>query len=153
MEPVLGHQRTRDARKIALHRHALRLIRITTPMNLKAPILAIMLSLVATSTWAAERGYFGLATSVDGDGFFLNPTLRTVKVEKVVANSPAAKAGIVPGDYIVEVEGKPVAGTKANDLKPYMQREVGQSTRIAVKKATGEIVKIVLVAGPKPQSE
>ena len=122
-------------------------------MNLNAPVIAIMLCLAAPSAWAAERGYFGLSTSIEGTGFFLNPTLQSVKVGKVVANSPAAKAGIVPGDYIVEVEGKPVAGTKADDLKPYMQREVGQSTRIAIKKATGEVVTVILVAAPKPEGK
>jgi len=118
-------------------------------MKLITHVVALTLTLGAASTWAADRGYFGFSTSVEGEGFFLNPTLKSVKVVEVVPNSPAAKAGIVPGDYIVEVEGKPVAGTKADALKPYMQREVGQSTRIIIKKATGDTVPLLLVAGPK----
>ena len=54
---------------------------------------------------------------------------------------------------LLEIEGHQVAGTKANVLKPYMQREVGQSTRLVVKKTTGEVVSLVLVAAPKLESQ
>jgi S1-C subfamily serine protease len=113
------------------------------------PVILILLALVATSAWAADRGYFGFSTSIESEGFSLNPMVKSVRVEVVTPNSPAAKAGIVPGDLIVEVEGKPVAGTKADVLKPYMQREVGQSTRIVIRKVSGENLALVLVAGPK----
>lgn len=98
---------------------------------------------------AGERGYLGVALTVDGEGFFLNPTLKTVKIEKVVPNSPAAKAGLQPGDVMLEIEGKKVAGAKANDLKPYMERDVGQTVRLAIQKSSGEVKQVTLVAGPK----
>lgn len=114
--------------------------------------LTMGLLLLAAPAWAAESGYFGLSVSVDGEGFFLNPTLKTIRIEKVVPNSPAAKAGITPGDFLIEIEGHPVPGTKADVLKPYMQREVGQSTRLLVKKTSGEVVSLVLVAAPKVEN-
>jgi C-terminal processing protease CtpA/Prc len=121
-------------------------------MKLWKPVLLTLLCLLAGAAWAADRGYFGFAIAVDGEGFFLNPTLKSVKIETVVPNSPAALAGIRPGDLIVEVEGHAVAGTKADVLKPYLQRDVGQSTRLLVRKSTGETVAVVLVAAQKVQS-
>ncbi len=107
------------------------------------------LALCAATTYAADRGYFGFAIAVDGEGFFLNPTLKSVRIEKVEPKSPAANAGIAAGDLIVEVEGRVVAGTKADDLKPYLRRDVGQSTRLVVKKPGGQLQSLVLVAAPK----
>ena len=112
-------------------------------------LLAFALLMLASSAWAADQGYFGFSVAVDGEGFFLNPTLKSIKIEKVASNSPASKAGMVPGDLLIEIEGHQVAGTKADVLKPFMQREVGQSTRLLVKKSTGEVVSLVLVAVPK----
>jgi C-terminal processing protease CtpA/Prc len=115
--------------------------------------LAIVLFMLAASASAADQGYFGIGVSVDADGFFLNPTVKSIKVDKVTPNSPAAKAGVSPGDLLVEIEGHPVPGTKADVLKPYMQREVGQSTRFLVKKTSGEVVSLVLVAAPKADAQ
>jgi C-terminal processing protease CtpA/Prc len=114
--------------------------------------LALFLLMLAASASAADQGYFGIGVSVDGDGF-LNPTVKSIRIDKVAPNSPAAKAGVSPGDLLVEIEGHPVQGTKADVLKPYMQREVGQSTRFLVKKASGEVVPLVLVAAPKANSQ
>jgi C-terminal processing protease CtpA/Prc len=122
-------------------------------MKLPYHFLSIVLFMLAASASAADQGYFGIGVSVDGEGFFLNPTVKSIKVEKVTPNSPAAKAGISPGDLLVEIEGHPVPGTKADVLKPYMQREVGQSTRLLVKKTSGEVVSLVLVAAPKADSQ
>jgi C-terminal processing protease CtpA/Prc len=122
-------------------------------MKLSSQIFVIMLFMFAASASAADPGYFGISVAVDGDGFFLNPTVKSIKVEKVTPNSPAAKAGVSPGDLLVEIEGHPVPGTKADVLKPYMQREVGQSTRLLVKKASGEVVSLVLVAARKADSQ
>jgi hypothetical protein len=50
---------------------------------------------------------------------------------------------------ILEVEGKRVAGSKANDLKPYLEREVGQSVRFLLKKPSGEEKQVIVVAAPR----
>lgn len=109
-------------------------------------ILAFSFSLPVS---AGERGFLGIGVSVDGEGFFLNPTLKAVTIAKVVAKSPAAAAGIVVGDQIVEIEGRKIQGAKANDVKPYLEREIGQTVRLVLKKSSGEIQVISLVAGPK----
>ncbi len=110
-----------------------------------------LLASLALAAHAGEKGYLGISIAVDGEGVFWNPTLKSVKVAKVSPRSPAEQAGMSVGDFIVEVEGKQVAGAKANDLQPYMQREVGQAVKFLVKKPSGEVKPISVVAGPKPE--
>ena len=97
-----------------------------------------------------KPGGFGIAIDVDGEGFFLNPTLKTVTVKSVAPGRPAAEAGIKPGDQIIEVEGKLVAGTKARELEPLMKKNVGEKLTLRVKRATGEVFTVTLVAAAKP---
>jgi len=105
-----------------------------------------LLASVTLSAVAGEKGFLGLMLSVDGDGFFLNPTLKSVKIDQVVPNSPAAKAGIEPGDLVLEIEGKKIAGAKANDMKPHLEKEVGQTVRLAIQKSNGEVKQFTVVA-------
>ena len=110
--------------------------------------MTMLLVAVSTSAFGQEKGYFGLGVSVVADGF-VNPILKTVTVNKVAPNSPAAKAGITAGDLIIEVEGKVVSGLKADELKPFMQRNIGESTRFVLKRANGELRPLSLVAAPR----
>lgn len=119
------------------------------PIQWPATAALLLAMALSSAAWAADRGYFGFSFAIDGDGYFFNPTLKSVKIEKVTPNSPAAKVGIGVGDLIVEVEGHPVAGTKADVLKPYLQRDLGQSTRMLIKKPSGATVAVVLVAAPR----
>lgn len=106
---------------------------------------------VALSAHAGESGYLGISIQVEGEGAFWNPTLKSVKVAKVASGSPAEAAGIAAGDSIVEIEGKPVVGAKANDLRPYMQRAVGQPVTLVLRKPSGEARAVSVVAGAKPR--
>lgn len=122
-------------------------------MNHRVVVVAAMMLLVWTLSPAhAEdaKGFFGLGVSIDGEGFFLNPTLRTVTVEKVEPKSPAANAGIAPGDQIIEVEGRVIAGTKARELEPIMNKKVGQALHLLLKRPKGESYKATLIAIAKP---
>ena len=113
-------------------------------------VLAIGLLTNAAAAHAGDKGYFGFAMSVDADSFSFNPTLKSVTVDKVAPGSPAESAGLVKGDQFVEVEGRVVAGSKANDLKPHLSKNVGETINLKVRKASGEIVQISLTAARKP---
>jgi regulator of sigma E protease len=54
-----------------------------------------------------------------------------VLVEEVASDSPAARAGIVPGDIILSVEGKPVYSV--GDLQRYIQLNLGREISLGVK--------------------
>ena len=66
-----------------------------------------------------------------------------VMVREVVSPSPAAEAGIVPGDVLLEADGRPLRST--GDLSRYVQIKLGQEIAILVRHsdAAMETVKVV----------
>ena len=113
-----------------------------------AALLALMLSL-SPAVWAGEKGYFGFALNISSEGMFWNPTLLSVKIATVSPKSPAAEAGIVTGDEILEVAGKPVPGAKGNELKAHVQKDIGQSLELKLRRANGDVANVTLVAAAK----
>lgn len=116
--------------------------------RLFAAIFALLFSLTS-AVWAGEKGYFGFALTIDGNGMFWNPTLRSVKIASVAPKSPADEAGIVTGDEILEVGGKTVPGAKGNDLKAQVEKEIGQPLQLKLRRANGEVAAVTLVAAAK----
>ena len=96
-----------------------------------------------------KPGTFGFAIDVDGEGFFLNPTLKTVTIKSVAPGRPASNAGLKPGEQIMEIEGTKVAGSRARDLEPYLRRNVGEKVTLQMRKPGGELYTTMLVAAPK----
>ena len=97
-----------------------------------------------------ERGFLGFSFEIDGEGFFLNPTLKSATIASVATASPAASAGIAPKDRIVEVEGHAVVGAKGKDLQPLLKKAPGQSLQLKLKRPTGEEYAVTLVAVARP---
>lgn len=116
-------------------------------------MVALLLALAAFCSpvnAAEEKGWFGLAFSVESEGFSFNPTIQSVKIEKVAASSPGAGAGLVAGDLVVSLQGIASAGAKADDLKAAMKKSVGETLRLKVKRGSAEPFEVVLVAIAKP---
>ncbi len=118
--------------------------------SIRAALILAAVILFSAVALGTEKGWFGLGVSVDVDGLSLNPTLRTITVQKVFASSPAASAGIVPGDTLVEVEGIVVAGSKADLIKAAMQKSVGQTLHLKIGRTTADIREVSMVAVPRP---
>ena len=123
-----------------------------TRIFLSILIAAAAMCLSALPLHAAEKGWFGFALSIDAEGISLNPKLRTIKIEKVFPGSPAAKAGLAPGDNILEMEGIVVAGARANALKTAAQKSVGETLRVKFQRRGEEPHYVSLVAAAKPPS-
>jgi C-terminal processing protease CtpA/Prc len=103
-------------------------------------IVAVLMLLALTLAPAVAdepKGTFGLTVAVDADGFFLNPTLKSVTVQKVEPRSPAANAGIAAGDQIVEAEGRTIAGSKGRELQPILSKQPGQTIHLLLKRPKG----------------
>ena len=69
---------------------------------------------------------------------------------KVAPGSPADKQRIQVGDEIIEAAGKKVPGAKANDLKPLLEKEVGEVLHLRLKRSRGEIYSANLTAVKRP---
>jgi len=115
-------------------------------------LIAVAFCLLSATLIAAEKGWFGLAISVDADGA-LSPTLRSVTITKVFSSSPAALAGLVPGDTILEVQGIAVAGAKADVMKAAMQKSVGETLRLKIQRGATQIREVSLIAVRKPPEQ
>jgi len=118
-------------------------------MRRRRTLTAVTFLLLSATLWAAEKGWFGLVVSVDADGVF-SPTLRSLTVSRVVPSSPAALAGLAPGDTVLEVEGIVVAGTKADVLKAAMQKSVGETLRLKIQHGATDIRQVSMVAVQRP---
>ena len=122
----------------------------------RSMMIICLLAALVPASWAAEKGSFGFSVAIEADGFSLNPmnpTLKSATIASVVAGSPADNAGLLKGDQVLEVQGQPVAGAKANDLKPHLSRNVGETVNLKVKKVSGQVLALTLsaakVAEPK----
>lgn len=116
--------------------------------RLTIALLALFLAL-PSAVWAGDRGYFGFSLSLDVEGGFWNPILRSVKIQKVSAQSPAALAGMLAGDEVLEVAGKLVAGAKGKEMQALIEKDIGESVQLKVRHASGETALVSMVAVAK----
>ena len=99
---------------------------------------------------AGERGWFGFGLKFSGGWFFQNPTVKSLTIGSLVPGSPAARSPIAVGDTIYRIEGVPIAGRKANELKSLAERQVGQTLHVDLKRPSGEVYSVALVAVKRP---
>jgi S1-C subfamily serine protease len=113
--------------------------------------LCLVLLMGAPPVLATANGWFGLALSVDAKGESGDPSITSVVVVSVVPGSPAANAGLRPGDNIVAMQDVPVAGAKASAFRAHSQAGVGATLKIKYRR--GKTVHEVTLTGvPKPAS-
>ena len=69
--------------------------------------------------FAQAKGPTGLYLTGDRSGFFMNPIMDRVYVQKVDPNSEADRAGFRQKDVVLEIEGRKIPGTRARELLRY----------------------------------
>jgi C-terminal processing protease CtpA/Prc len=111
----------------------------------------LLLAALTQQLSAGEKGWFGFGVAVELEGFILNPTLKAVKLDTVEPKSPAAEKGLAVGDEVLQVEGTDVPGSKALKLKALMQKEIGQTLRMKLKRPNGESYSVTLTAAKSPK--
>ncbi len=108
-----------------------------------------------TRTGSVTRGWVGVEvqeiTPAVAESFRLGST-RGALIAGVLRGGPADKAGVKPGDVIVEIDGKPVADPAAM-LNLVAALAPGSKTTVKLKRR-GRVVEAELVVGrrPKPQA-
>ena len=94
-----------------------------------------------------------LEAQFDGIGVVVNAATDTVIVLNVVPNGPSAKAGIVAGDRIIEVNDTVVAGVKMpqNDIVKRLRGPRGSEVKLSLKRhGLEELVDVVVVRDAIP---
>ena len=109
-----------------------------------------LMCVFAVSLTAAEKGWFGFGVAVAGSGYF-NPTVKSITIESVVPNSPASEQRMAVGDQVIQVESTEVPGRKASELKALMQKKPGENVHLRLKRPTGEIYSVTLIAVKQPR--
>lgn len=118
---------------------------------MKKILVHVLFFFISGIAWAdAARGYFGYGYSIEADGFFWDPTLQSVTITKIAPASPAAKAGILEGDQVLELEGRVIAGAKGNEISALSKKQIGQTLRLRLKHVNGELYFVAMIAIAKP---
>jgi C-terminal processing protease CtpA/Prc len=119
----------------------------TMPHRPSRRIVLALIALAFTGSAFAEatKGTFGFVAKVDAEGIF-DPVLKSVHIESVQPGLPAALAGMVAGDSILEVEGTRVAGAKASVMAQRMKKKPGESVLLKLLRVGGETYVVTLVA-------
>jgi serine protease Do len=96
--------------------------------------------LLAGETWGALslNPFANPEMPVLGIGMAMMRGVRGVIVESVVANSPAAAAGVRPGDVIHQLDGNPVRDG-GELLQLLAKRQAGETVKLGVQRERGEL--------------
>lgn len=78
--------------------------------------------------------YYGFSIQVDVDWKI---DLKSAVINAVQPDSPAAKAGIVKGDLITDIESCAVPGCGAYKAKKLMQKPIGETLHLQLEHADG----------------
>lgn len=132
---------------------------VNDQMLLENAMSGMLKGLDAHSTYLDKDSYKALGESTQGQfaGLGIEVTVENglIKVVTPLDDSPAAKAGINPGDYIVEINQKPVRDMTLNEAVKQMRGKAGTDITLTVIRKkdknpvkfhlTREIIKVISV--------
>lgn len=117
-------------------------------------IILLATTLLATSAVHAEAmdAFFGYSIKADVD-YTLD--LESAVISAVIPDSPAARAGILQGDSITEIEGCAIPGCGAYKSKRLLDKAIGAPLHLKLKHADGTAFTATLIGiapPPKPST-
>jgi S1-C subfamily serine protease len=130
------------------------------PKNRRSLTVAVIactaaLSLTHALARPAPEGWYGIeaieAIPKKGSLSPLNPVVESIKLTQITPGSPAAQKGLAVGDWVMEIDGVVIGGRKVKELQPLIQKSVGQSMRLRLKKPNGKSYTVVLVGVARPK--
>ena len=106
--------------------------------SMDAAINGLLQSLDPYSAYMTPESFEGMQTETSGEfgglGIEVGMEAGVVKVISPIDNTPAAKAGLKAGDYIVKVENVQVQGKSLMEAVDLMRGPVGSSIEITVRR-------------------
>jgi len=106
--------------------------------GLDAAINGLLQSLDPYSAYMTPESFEGMQTETSGKfgglGIEIGMEAGVVKVISPIDNTPASKAGLKAGDYIVKIEGEQVQGKSLMEAVDLMRGPVGSSIEITVRR-------------------
>lgn len=114
---------------------------------MRIALLAAALLAATAAKAEAPAAFFGYSIKVDVD-YTLD--LESALITTVVADSPAATAGIAQGDHVTEIEGCAVPGCGAYKAKRLMAKAIGEPLHLKLKHADGTAFSATLIGITPP---
>jgi carboxyl-terminal processing protease len=103
---------------------------------IRAAINGMLTSLDPHSGYLAPKDYSDMQQDTSGTfgGLGIEVTMEdgVLKVVSPIDDTPAAKAGVLPNDFIVQIDGKDVTGMSLDDAVAKMRGPVGTKIKITV---------------------
>lgn len=97
------------------------------------------------SSYLDPQDFNDLKTQTTGEfagvGIEVGVDNRYIEVISPIDGTPAAKAGILPGDYIVKINGKPVMGSDLQSAVAAMRGEKGTTVKLTLYRKSDEKLK------------
>jgi C-terminal processing protease CtpA/Prc len=110
-------------------------------------LLIIFLFLVTpTSLLAEENLKTGVTWGYTASGFF-SPEVIELIANKVIVNSPAAKAGLEVGHKVISIQGCEIPGCSASIAKDFLKMPVGSVLHLVVETPNGNTKEINIEVG------
>ncbi len=107
---------------------------------IEAAINGMLSSLDPHSSYMNAKEFAEMQVQVQGEfgGLGIEVTMDNglVKVVSPIDGTPAAKAGLKPGDLIVAIDGQPVSGMSLNDAVQKMRGPIGSEIKLAIRRGT-----------------
>jgi serine protease Do len=113
------------------------------------------------TTGTIDRGWIGIVIqplSRDYAKYYNKPDLEGILIGDVIPDSPAEKAGLLPGDVIVEYMGEKVSAEKEEDLNKFQflisQSKVGEPALIKIVRYGIPVnIKVEVATQPKVKAD
>jgi carboxyl-terminal processing protease len=115
---------------------------------IEAAVNGMLTSLDPHSSYLNQKDFQDMQVQTKGEfgGLGIEVTMEEglVKVVTPMDGTPAADAGLQPGDYISHLDGEPIMGLTLNDAVEKMRGEVGTSIKLTVIRGTQEPFDVTL---------
>ena len=103
---------------------------------IESALNGMLTSLDPHSSYLTEKGFGDMKVQTKGEfgGLGIEVTMENglVKIVSPIDDTPAARAGVKPGDFISEIDGTPVMGMTLADAVEKMRGLAGTSIRISI---------------------
>jgi carboxyl-terminal processing protease len=115
---------------------------------IEAAINGMLTSLDPHSSYMNAKSFRDMQVQVQGEfgGLGIEVTMENglVKVVSPIDDTPAAKAGLKPGDFITQIDGEPVLGMSLNDAVERMRGPVGSDIKLSIRRESRDPFDVTL---------